>query len=284
MYGKSTFMRLILRLLALAATFAAVSLIAVDATPLADIFLRADPTLQGSFSILQARAFLSVSAHFGLALLSLWLTFSTTPAPRISRTGAWLAYGALGLELLTLTPCVFAGSALCGLYYIFLGPITALVMLAGFGLFVVTGSSRALRHASTLSFVALGTAALGGYWYFTPQSAAECSRISDDIKRGTCVMNFALQTGDDKLCEQIALDSARWSCIYQIAERKGDAALCLRISLPCRYTALGPACEPERFRDTCYLVTARKLGDPALCGRVTPGDSQASCRKQAESK
>ena len=97
-------------------------------------------------------------------------------------------------------------------------------------------------------------------------------------------MDFALRTNDDRLCEQVTFDSSRWSCTYQIAERKGDATLCERIALPCRYTGPGPTCEPARFRDTCYLVTARKLGDRTLCERMTPGDLQASCRKQAGSK
>ena len=64
-------MSLLLRLLALAAALAAASLIALEITPLWDIFLRADPTLQGPFSMLHARAFLSIAGHLALVMLSL---------------------------------------------------------------------------------------------------------------------------------------------------------------------------------------------------------------------
>lgn len=141
-----------------------------------------------------------------------------------------------------------------------------------------------LTGVTGLGVAGLGAAALAAYWYFTPKTPDDCARISDDLKRGVCLMDFALRTNDDRLCEQVTFDSSRWSCTYQIAERKGDATLCERIALPCRFTGPGPTCEPARFRDTCYLVTARKLGDRTLCERMTPGDLQASCRKQAGSK
>lgn len=277
-------MSLLRRILAAAAVPAALALIAFEARPLADLFLRADPTLQGSFSMLHARGFLSVAGHLALAMLSLRIAFGAAPAAPLARTGAWLCYGALGLELLALAPCLFAGGALCGVYYILAGPFTALAMLAGFGLFVTASASRALNVGTTLAAAGLVAAALAAYWHFTPRSPAECARIDDDIRRGACVMNFALQTGDDRLCEQVMLDSSRWSCIYQIAERRGDATLCDRIIPPCRYTVPGPACEPERYRNTCYLVTARKLRDPGLCERMTPGELRASCRGQAGGK
>lgn len=272
------------RLFASVAALAAISLIALEAGPLMDIFLRADPTLQGSFSLLHARAFLSVAGHLALAVLSLRLVFGAAPATVAARIGAWLCYGALALELLTLAPCVLGGGALCGVFYVVAVPFTALAMLAGFGLFVAASASRWLMRAAVLGVAGMGATALAAYWYITPKSPEECARISDDIKRGACVMNFALQTGDDRLCEQVTLDSSRWSCLYQIAERKGNPTLCERIVPPCRYTRPGPACEPERYRDTCYLVTARKLGDPKLCERMTPGDMQANCRKQAGGK
>lgn len=277
-------MSLLLRLITLAAAFAAASLIALEVRPLWDIFLRADPTLQGSFSILHARAFLSVAGHLALVMLSLRLTFVAAASTPIARIGVWLCYGALALESLVLVPYMFAGAALCGVYYVMGGPFTALAMLVGFGLFVSASGSRMLTGVTVLGVVGLGATALAAYWYFTPKSPAECARISDDVKRGACVMDFALRTGDDRLCELVTFDSSRWSCTYQIAERKGDATLCERIALPCRYTGPGLACEPERFRDTCYLVTARKLSDPKLCERMTPGDLQTSCRKQAGSK
>lgn len=277
-------MTLLRRLLALAAALAAVSLIALEARPLWDIFLRADPTLRGSFSILHARTFLSVAGHLALVMMSLRLTFVAAAPTPIGRIGVWLCYGALALEFLLLAPCVFAGGALCGLYYVVGGPFTALAMIFGFGLFVSTSGSRMLTGVTVLGVVGLGAAALAAYWYFTPKSPAECARISDDLKRGACVMNFALRTDDDRLCEQVTFDSSRWSCIYQIAERKADATLCERIALPCRYTGPGLACEPVRYRDTCYLMTARALSDPELCERMTSGDLQASCRKQAGSK
>jgi hypothetical protein len=268
------------RVLAGVAAIAALLLIGLEAGPLADLFLRADPTLQGSFSLLNARSLLSVAGHLALTVLSLRLAFVTAPATPIPRTGAWLCYGALGLELLSLVPCVFAGDALCGVFYVVIGPLTALAMLAGFGLFLGAGASRMLKRGALAGMAALGLAAFAAYWYVTPKSPEDCARISDDLKRGSCVMNFALQTGDDRLCEQVTFDSSRWTCIYQIAERKGDASLCRRIVPPCRYTGPGLACEPERYRDTCYLVTARELRDPGLCERMAPGDLQASCRRQ----
>lgn len=274
-------MSLLQRMLAVAAALASISLITLEVGPLADIFLRTDPTLQGSLSILHARAFLSVTGHLALAVLSLRIAFIEAPVTLTARIGAWLCYGALALEVLSLTPCMVALDALCGVYYVMAGPLTALAMLAGFGLFVTASASRRLTTATVLGLVGLGATALAVYWNFTPKSPAECTRISDDIKRGACVMNFALQTGDDRLCEQITLDSSRWSCTYQIAERKSDASLCERIAPPCRYAVPGSACEPERFRNTCYLVTARKLRDPNLCEGMTPGDLRTSCRKQA---
>lgn len=277
-------MSLLRRFLAAAAAFAAVWLISLESGPLADMYLRADPTLQGSFSMLHARAFLSVAGHLALAVLSLRLAFVAAPTTPGARVGAWLCYGTLALESLSLTPCVFAGGALCGVYYVTVGPFTALGMLAGFGLFVTASASRTLMGASVLGVVGLGATALAAYWHFTPKSPSECTRIPDDIKRGACVMNFALKTADDRLCEQVTFDSSRWTCTYQVAERKGNATLCERIAPPCRYAGRGSACEPERFRDTCYLVTARKLRDPRLCERMTPGDLQASCRKQAGGK
>lgn len=272
------------RVLAVAAAVAALSLIGLEAGPLADLFLRADPTLQGSFSLLNARSLLSVAGHLALAALSLRLAFVIAPASSGARIGAWLCYGALALELLSLTPCVFGGGALCGVFYVVLGPLTALAMLAGFGLSLTAGASRALKRGALAGMAALGLAAFVAYWYVTPKSPGDCARISDDIKRGNCVMNFALQAGDDQLCEQVSFDSSRWSCIYQIAERKGDPMLCQRIVPPCRYTSPGPGCEPERYRDTCYLVTARKLRDPGLCERMTPGELQESCRRQTVNK
>jgi len=276
-------MSLLPRLLSLAAALAAVSLIALEAGPLTAIFLRADPTLQGSFSMLHARSFLSVAGHLALAALSLRLLFGAAPAAAQARIGAWLCYGALALELLTLTPCVLDADALCGVFYLMAGPYTAIAMLAGSGLFVAASASRWLMSAALLGVAGMGAAALAAYWYITPKSPAECARISDDIRRGTCVMNFALQASDDKLCDQVTFDSSRWSCLYQIAERKGDATLCERIVPPCLYAGPGPACEPERYRDLCYLVTARRLSNPELCKRMTPGDLQANCRKQAGS-
>lgn len=272
------------RVLACAAAIAALSLIGLEAGPLADLFLRADPTLQGSFSLLNARPLLSVAGHLALVALSLRLAFVTAPATPIARIGAWLSYCALALELLSLAPCVFGGGALCGVFYVVVGPLTALAMLAGFGLLLTAGASRTLKRGAVAGMVGLGAAAFAAYWHVTPKSPGDCAMISDDIKRGSCVMNFALQTSDDRLCEQVAFDSSRWTCTYQIAERKGDATLCERIVLPCRYTSPGLACEPERYRDTCYLVTARKLNDPKLCERVTQGDMQVNCRRQASRK
>lgn len=277
-------MSLLRRLLAALAVPAAVLFIAFEARPLADVFLRTDPTLQGSFSLLHARPLLSVAGHLALAVLSLQFAFGAAPTASAARVGAWLCYGALMLEFLALAPCVFGGGALCGVFYVIVGPLTALAMLAGFGLYVTASASRTLVGATALGAAGLCAAALAAYWCVSPKSAADCARLSDDIKRGTCTMNFALEFGDEQLCEQVMFDSSRWSCLYQIAERKGDSTLCERIVPPCRYTAPGPACEPDRLRDTCYLVTARKLGDPNLCERMTPGDLQASCRKQSRSK
>lgn len=270
------------RLLAAAAALAALCLIALDAWPLADIFQRADPTLQGSFSLLHLRAFLSVAGHLALAALALRLALGAAPpAVRTARSGAWLCFGALGLELLALAPCLFGGGALCGVFYLVVGPLTALAMLAGFAIFVAAAGSRAMRRGALLGAAALGAAAVAAFWLVTPRSPADCAGLADGLKRDACTMNFALQTSDERLCEQVVFDSSRWSCLYQIAERKGDATLCERIAAPCRHTTPGPACEPDRFRDTCWLVTSRKLREPALCERMTSGDLQASCRKQA---
>lgn len=259
-------------------------LIALEARPLADIFLRADPTLQGSFSLLHTRAFFSVAAHAALIALAIHLVFAKAQWNTRARLGALLCLGALGLELLSLAPCLLGGGKLCGVYYILIGPFTALAMLVGTAIFVAASGNRGLRRTVALGAASLCAAALAAYWHFTPRSPADCARIASEFQRGACVMNFALQTNDDQLCEQVNFDSSRWSCTYQIAERRGDATLCERISLPCRYTRPGPACEPEGFRNTCYLVVARKLRDAQLCQRITTGEMKANCQAQARPK
>ena len=274
-------MGLTARLFAAAAAIASAVLIALEARPLADVFLRADPTLQGSFSLLHARPFLSVAAHCGLIVLAVHGFFTAAPQRSRARLGMLMSFGALGLEVLSLAPCLIAADALCGVYYIVIGPFAALIMLAGFAIYLAASGSRGLTQATALGVVSLGAAALAAYWIVTPHAPADCTRIASDIQRDSCVMNFALQTNDAQLCEQVNFDGSRWSCTYQIAERKGDATLCDRISPPCRYTGPGPACEPERFRDTCYLVVARRLRDGRLCERITPGDMQTNCRAQA---
>jgi hypothetical protein len=268
------------RTVAAVAACVAGALIVLEVGPMGDIFLRADPTLQGAFSSLHLRGFLTVAAHGALIALALQWLFAPPALGKLARAAAWACFGALALELLTLAPCVAAGGALCGVFYIVASPFTALVMLIAFGVYLTASGSRGLACAAALGVVTLLASALAAYWLLTPQSPVDCERLGPGMKRDNCVMNFALQTHDDKLCDTVNFDSSRWSCTYQIAERKGDAALCERIVPPCRYTAPGPACEPDRFRDTCYLVVARKLHDAKLCERVRAGDMQANCRKQ----
>ena len=270
------------RAAAVAVVIAAGSLAALETNPLVDLFLRADATLQGSFSLLNARPLLSVVAHLALVLIGLHRLVAAQAAAVATRIPARLCYGALALELLSLAPCILARDALCGVFYIFLGPITAIPILVGFAAYLRLAQSTPLVATSSLALLLAVGSALAAYWIVTPRSPAECARVGDPVKRGTCVMNFALQTSDADLCEGVDLDSSRWSCVYQIAERKGDPALCERIAPPCRERSPGPACEPESYRHTCILVVARKLRDPRLCEHMKPGDLQTRCREQTK--
>ena len=101
------------------------------------------------------------------------------------------------------------------------------------------------------------------------------------MKRGACIMNFALRDSDESLCNQVSFDSSRWSCLYQIAERKGNPALCEQIAAPFRFKSPGLQCDPETYRDTCFLVVARKLKDEKWCGQISNAAKQAGCLEQS---
>jgi hypothetical protein len=245
------------------------------------LFLRSDPTLQGSLTLLNARPLLSVAAHAGLMLIGMHQVLAPQTVSVAARHSARLCYGVLALELLSLLPCLVGRDALCGVYYVFLGPIAAMTLFVGFAVYLATSRSRVLIATTVLVlFLSVGSA-LAAYWYITPKSPEQCDRIVEPIGRDTCRMNFALQANDAALCETVDFDSSRWSCTYQIAEQKGDPALCDRIALPCRNRSPGTTCDPELYRNTCFLVVARKLHDPRLCERMTPGDLRERCLEQA---
>jgi hypothetical protein len=154
-------------------------------------------------------------------------------------------------------------------------------MMAGLAVVSCTAGSRALAGTTLVAAVALVAAGLGAFWGVTPKSAGECDNLGESLKRDACVMNFALRHTDETLCERINFDSSRWSCLYQIAERKDMPALCEQITRPCRHISPGLACEPDLYRDTCYLVVARKIRDKALCSNVTDPGKRASCESQS---
>ncbi len=262
----------------------AAGLLSFEVVPVRDLIFNADPTLQGSLSLLNIRPLLSVAGHLSAVTLALYLLFATTPATRGAKAGIYLCYGALGVELLALAPCLVYPGALCGVYYVLINHVAAPVMMAGLAVVSCTAGSRALAGTTSVVAVALVAIGLGVFWTVTPKSAGECENLGESLKRDTCVMNFALWVNDEKLCERVNFDSSRWSCLYQIAERKDMPALCEQITRPCRHISPGLACEPNLYRDTCYLVVARKLRDKALCGNVTDARKRADCESQAARK
>lgn len=274
-------MILLSRLLLLLCVLAGCALLCIDARAIPDLFLNADPTLQGSFSLTHLRPFVLVMGHASVVLLLLHRMFAREPAPSGARAAFQVALGTLGLELLSLAPCVLAPGALCGVFYILVSQATAPVMLAAFVAYLVQAGSPMLTRISATGAVLLGAGVAAAFWHFTPASAAGCGTIQDELKRGACIMNFALRDSDESLCNQVAFDSSRWSCLYQIAERKGLPALCERITAPCRYESPGLQCDPVTYRDTCYLVVARKLEDEKWCGQVSDAAKQAGCLEQS---
>lgn len=264
------------------AAIAAGLLLALDLRPLGALFLRSDPTLRGSFSLLHARAFLSPAAHLALIALALFRLRASLPLDPRARRAARAAFAALSLEIAALLPCTFALDALCGVYYILVAPFTATAMLAAVAVFVGAAGSRSLLHWTAIGLAGLAAAGVATWSLVAPKSAADCRQIAAGLPRDNCLVNFALPAGDAALCGEVVFDSSRWSCLYEIAERAGNPALCDQISAPCRYTQPGPSCEPERYRDTCFLVVARKLRDASLCERVGDPAQQSSCREQAE--
>lgn len=264
---------------------AAGALATLEARPVAELFVRADPVLRGSWTLLGLRPLLALVGHVALIVIGLHRLLArraVSTGPTGARTTAWICYGLLAFELLLLVPCLFAHDALCGVYYIVASPLTATSMLLGLAVYVSTTRSRALTaSAASISLAAVG-ASVAAYWMVTPGTHAECDQIAEAIARDTCRMNFALAASDADLCETVDFDSSRWSCLYQIAERDGNAVLCDRIAWPCRNTDPGPACDPEFYRDTCLLVVARRLQDATLCGRMAPGELQSRCREQVK--
>jgi hypothetical protein len=268
------------RLAAAVVLLAGSSLAALEASPIADLFLRATPTLHGSFSLLAARPLLSVVAHLALVAIGLHRLIASEAVAVATRASARLCYGALAVELLSLAPCAFGGDALCGVFYVLVLPATALAILVGFATYLVAARSRALVVLSSGALLLGAASALAAWWIVTPRSPVDCERIDEPIKRGTCLVNFALRTSAAALCEEVDFDSSRWSCLYELAERAGDPTLCERIVLPCRAHSPGPTCDPDTYRDTCFLVVARKLRDPRLCERLTARDLRTSCLEQ----
>lgn len=268
------------RAAALLVILVAGALIALEAQPLVDLFSRSDPRLSGSFSLLNARPLLSVAAHAALILIGMHRLLAPPSTTVSSRARARLCYGVFAIELLALTPCVFGRAALCGVFYVGLGPVTATLILIGFAAYLATSRSRALITATGLTVISIAGSALTTFWYVTPRSHHECARLAEPIRRDLCRMNFALRMDDAALCDTIDFDPSRWSCTYQIAERKGEPELCDRIAPPCRHRSPGLVCDPDFYRNTCFLVVARKLRDPRLCEQMTPGELQARCLKQ----
>jgi hypothetical protein len=262
----------------------AAGLLLFEVNPIRDLIFNADPTLQGSLSFLNIRPLLSVAGHLSAVMLALYLLFASAPVTPGAKAGIYLCYGALGVELLALAPCLVVPGSLCGLYYLLINQAAAPVMLVGLAVVSCTAGSRALVGANIVVAVTLLATGLGIFWGVTPKSAGECDNLGESLKRDACVMNFALRYNDEKLCEQVNFDSSRWSCLYQIAERKDMPALCEQITRPCRNITPGPACEPNLYRDTCYLVVARKIRDKALCGNVTDAHKRASCESQVAQK
>lgn len=270
------------RLLALLPAAAAGALLLLEVNPILDLVYNTDPTLQGTVSVLNLRPLFSVAGHLATILLSLYLLFTSAPLPGSARMGAWLCFGAVGVEVLALAPCLLAADALCGVFYLLINQAAAPAMLAGVIVVLLGVGSRVLAGVSIVIATALIAAAAGVYWQVTPKSASDCANVTDSLKRDNCLMNFALRDSDEKLCDEVNFDSSRWSCLYQIAERKGLPALCERIALPCRHTAPGPACEPDLYRDTCYVVVARKLKDSAWCDRVGDAGKRGNCKAQSQ--
>jgi hypothetical protein len=213
--------------------------------------------------------------------MSLHLLIARTPATSGARVAFRLALAALGLEALTLAPCAFARDALCGVFYIFVSEATGPVMLAAFVYYLARAGSRALARASAAAAILLALGAAAAYWRLTPQSATACEAIGDELKRGTCMMNIALRDNDAALCERVSFDSSRWSCLYEIAERQGNPALCEQISAPCRFASPGLQCDPQTYRDLCYLVVARKLKDEKWCAPIAAEDKRSACLQQS---
>lgn len=254
-------------------------LIALDLNGIQDAFLFADPTMGGGLSAMNVRAVLSVLGHGCVILLALHRVISRD-APTAGRLAARLCFGAVMAEALVLTPCLPAADALCGVFYIVLNQVTAPVMIIGFAIHLTQTRSRRLLAITGGLVAATAAGALIGYLHFTPKSAADCETLSGDLRRDNCLANFAARDNDESLCERIDFDSTRWTCLYQIAERKGMPSLCGQVTAPCRFESPGVQCDPETYRDTCYLVVARRLKDAKWCGHVADAAKQENCLKQ----
>jgi hypothetical protein len=263
------------------AGIAAAALLALDLGPLRALFLRSDPTLRGSFTLLHARALLSPAAHLALIALAAVQLRTRETLPGSARGAARAAFAALGVEIAALLPCALAHDALCGVFYVLVAPYTAIAMLAASAVFAGASGSRALRRASAIGAAGLAAAGVSAWVLVTPKSVDACRQLAPGLARDNCLVSFALPAGDAVICDEVDFDSSRWSCLYEIAERRGDPSLCDRITAPCRYTEPGIACDPERYRDTCFLVVARTLGDAALCEQVQAPDARSNCREQA---
>lgn len=269
------------RIPALLAAALAGALIALERRPLGDLLSYSDPGLQGSLSLTSLRPLLSLLGHSSVLLLSAQRVFSATPLAWRRFRGVLVCDGALGIEVLALLPCVGATDGLCGVFYLLVNPFAALAMVAGLVRTLVQSESRAF-HAVALASLSLLCTGIGfAYWRCAPAAFADCARASDPLRRDACRMNFALREGDEQLCEQVDFDSSRWSCLYQIAERKRMPALCEQITAPCRAESPGLHCDPTTYRDTCFLVIARSLGEARWCEAVQEPEKRASCIAQA---
>ena len=85
---------------------AAGALLVLDIRQLPDLFLRANPTLQGSFSLLHVQPFVSVAGHLSVAALALYLALGKDNGAKNTKFASGICFGALAIELLALAPCM----------------------------------------------------------------------------------------------------------------------------------------------------------------------------------
>jgi hypothetical protein len=254
----------------------AAALLALEINPVTELFLRASPLSERGGLVLRLRPLLSIAGHGLLILIGLHHTRSPYARTRGARSGRLLAYGALALELASLLPCVAMPDALCGLWFILVNPWAALAMLIGGGCIVWAAAGRGLLYCSLAAGAGLGTLLLLAYWTVTPKHADDCGRAS--VRADACLLEFAVRDRDALLCQRIEHDSTRWTCLYRLAERTRMPELCAHIAPPCRDHTPGLGCEPALYRDTCFVVVSRALGDARYCAAIIDATKRESCK------